>query len=153
MLLNKIQNILAKIFNRKVFIGIIFILIIFFIFSLINNNLFNYEFSQQLETSETYYKLHRSNHLSIIEIPSKINNQNDSIDFQAVLPLGILFIDEKYRVIQKLPLQDDFNYEKIDKSINYNKYVAKTSLQTHIKILNLLKKHKENSIEFYYNHN
>lgn len=137
---------------KKVIFFLIVLLIILLVNKAINHYFLAYEFSDKYEKSEWFYKIQRHNGLTIIEISGNSDKIKSELylDFQPLTPLGIVVLDDKFRIIKKLPIAEDFDMADIDKDISYSNFSDKTTFLQHIKILNILKDKKSKAIKFYY---
>lgn len=142
----------AKLNIKKVIIFLVVLLIVLLFNKAINHYLLTYEFSNKYEKSEWFYKAQRHKGLTIIEISSNSDKIESELylDFQPITPLGIVVLDDKYRIIKKLPMTEGIDMTDIDKDISYSNFSDKTTLLQHIKILNILKNKKSKAIKFYY---
>lgn len=133
------------------FLVALFVLLLFC--KIINRYFFTYEFSDKYEKAEWFYKIQRNKGLSIIEISGNYDKLEPEWynELKTITPIGIVLLDDKYRIIKKLPIVDDFGMTDIEKSISYSNFAGKTTLLQHIVILKTLKNRKSNAIKFYYN--
>ncbi len=138
---------------KKVIIVLIALFCLILLNKIVNHYFLTYEFSDKYEKAEWFYKIQRNKGITVIEISGNSEKITSDLylDFQTITPVGIVIVNDKYRVIKRLPKADDFDVSDVDKNISYSNFADKTTLLQHIAILKTLKNQKSKAIKFYYN--